>query len=220
MIARNRLSVGLAASIAAAAIAGCGGGGTSTSSNATTSTSGCATQLPPKANVNRTFDAPPANEIDAAKTYTASIATTCGDIAVSLDVKAAPKTANNFIALARKRYFDGLTFHRVIKGFVIQGGDPEGTGRGGPGYTFADELPTTPYQIGDLVMANSGPDTNGSQFFIITGPDGAALSPDYARFGHVTSGIDVAQKIADLQTAGKDAPSIPVGMATVTITER
>ncbi|MBI2684001.1 MAG: peptidylprolyl isomerase [Actinobacteria bacterium] len=157
--------------------------------------------------------------MDATKTYTATIATTCGTITVALDVKAAPKTANNFVALAGRRYFDGLTFHRVIKGFVIQGGDPAGDGTGGPGYTFADELPTTPYRIGDLVMANAGPDTNGSQFFVITGPDGAALNPAYSRFGRVTSGIEVAQRIAALQAPGQETPSIPVGIVRVTVSE-
>src|SRR5919197_3924861 len=110
--------------------------------------------------------------VDANKKYTATIDTSCGKITIELDPKAAPKTVNNFVFLANQKFFDGLTFHRVVKDFVIQGGDPQGTGSGGPGYEFADELPKDGYKLGSLAMANSGPNTNGSQFFIVTGNQG------------------------------------------------
>ena len=134
--------------------------------------------------------------IDPNHRYTATIETSHGTMVAQLDALGAPKTVNNFVFLARYHFFDGLTFHRVIPGFVVQGGDPQGTGAGGPGYTFADELPAAgAYKIGSLAMANSGPHTNGSQFFIIVGSQGTQLPPQYSLFGMVTSGIDVAHKI-------------------------
>ena len=113
---------------------------------------------------------------------------------VRLDAKAAPHTVNNFVFLARQGFYDGLTFHRVVPGFVIQGGDPSGDGTGGPGYTFADELPDDGYPTGSVAMANSGPGTNGSQFFVVTG-DASFLPNSYSRFGRVTEGLDVAKTI-------------------------
>lgn len=141
------------------------------------------------------FTEPPAMTIDANKKYTAVIETSCGKITVDLDAKAAPKTVNSFVFLADKKFYDGLTWHRVVKDFVIQGGDPEGTGSGGPGYQYEDELPTDGYKVGSLAMANSGPNTNGSQFFVVTGAEGAALPNKYSRFGMVTGGLEVAQKL-------------------------
>jgi cyclophilin family peptidyl-prolyl cis-trans isomerase len=158
----------------------------------------------PPDNPNRpTFKEPPPMTIDAAKKYTATMETSCGKIEIDLDPKAAPKTVNSFVFLAKQKYFDGLTFHRVVKDFVIQGGDPQGTGSGGPGYEFEDELPQAGYQIGSLAMANSGANTNGSQFFIITGNEGAQLPSKYNLFGQVTSGVEVAQK---LETFAQDPP--------------
>ena len=195
--------------LAGALLAGCGGSGTPAASSGTVSVQ-----------VSRTFDAPPAMAIDPKKTYTATIVTSKGTMIAQLDPTEAPKTVNNFVFLSRKKFYDGLTFHRVVKDFVIQGGDPEGNGRGGPGYRFDDELPKSEYKVGDLAMANSGPDTNGSQFFVITGDAGAALSGDYARFGHVTGGLDVAKTIEGL--ADPDAPPGDVAAQTpretVTIT--
>ena len=101
--------------------------------------------------------------------------TSCGTIVIRLEPKQAPVTVNNFVFLADQGFYNGLTFHRVIPGFVIQGGDPKGDGTGGPGYQFKDELPTTPYTLGDLAMANAGPNTNGSQFFIVEGAQGTQL---------------------------------------------
>ena len=105
---------------------------------------------------------------------------------IALDAAGAPKTVNNFVFLARWHYYDGIVFHRIIPGFMCQGGDPEGSGRGGPGYRFDDELPAPGrYEIGSLAMANAGPNTNGSQFFIVSGPDGCSLPPSYSLFGKV-----------------------------------
>jgi cyclophilin family peptidyl-prolyl cis-trans isomerase len=134
--------------------------------------------------------------IDPGKTYTAEMVTTKGTMVIALDPIAAPKTVNNFVVLARYHYFDGIHFHRVIPGFVLQGGDPTGTGRGDPGYRFADELPKPGrYELGSLAMANAGPDTNGSQFFICIDDCQDKLQPLYNLFGNVTSGIEVAQAI-------------------------
>jgi cyclophilin family peptidyl-prolyl cis-trans isomerase len=133
--------------------------------------------------------------IDPAKTYVAEFDTTQGSFSVRLYADSAPGTVNNFVSLARWKYFDGTSCHRVIENFVVQCGDPTATGSGGPGYSFADELPTAgEYKIGSLAMANSGPNTNGSQFFIITGDDGASLPPSYSLFGEVVSGLDTAVK--------------------------
>ena len=132
----------------------------------------------------RSFAAPFKRCIDTTKTYVATITTNKGVLTVNLDPKAAPLTVNNFVALARNKYFDGLSCHRIIPGFVAQCGDPLGTGVGGPGYKFIDELPKAgAYKIGSLAMANSGPNTNGSQFFVITGASGVALPPSYSLFG-------------------------------------
>jgi cyclophilin family peptidyl-prolyl cis-trans isomerase len=145
------------------------------------------------------FAAPPPPCIDAARTYLAEMNTSKGNITIALDPKRAPTTVNNFVFLARFHFYDGLTFHRVVPNFVIQGGDPEGTGGGDPGYTFADELPQPgQYKIGSVAMANSGPDTNGSQFFIVSGDTGVNLEPKYSLFGEVTAGLDVVEAIEAL----------------------
>jgi len=159
--------------------------------------------------------------IDSTRTYAATMVTTKGTINFVLDPLAAPKTVNNFVFLARYHYFDGVGFHRIIPGFVIQGGDPEGTGRGGPGYKFEDELPKGGrYEIGSLAMANAGPDTNGSQFFIISGPSGVALPPQYSLFGKAVGGLDVVASLDAVGSSGAGTPKEPVGMESVTITEQ
>jgi len=133
--------------------------------------------------------------IDPAKTYVATFDTTQGSFSVRLLSDRAPGTVNNFVSLARWKYFDGTQCHRVIEDFVVQCGDPTATGSGGPGYSFADELPQAgEYKIGSLAMANSGPNTNGSQFFVITGNSGASLPPSYSLFGEVVDGLDTAVK--------------------------
>ncbi|HVM40266.1 MAG TPA: peptidylprolyl isomerase [Acidimicrobiia bacterium] len=139
---------------------------------------------------------PPAMEIDTNSIYQVRLQTSKGDIVMELDPGLAPNTVNNFVALARQGFYTGLTFHRVVPGFVIQGGDPEGTGRGGPGYRFADEPVRGEYTLGAVAMANAGPDTNGSQFFICIDDCRRKLEPLYNLFGYVIEGVEVAQSIA------------------------
>ena len=168
----------------------------------------------------RRFDGPPPMCIDADRRYTATMVTSKGTLTIALDPLAAPRTVNNFVFLARYHYFDGLTFHRIIPGFVIQGGDPEGTGRGGPGYRFEDELLRPGrYELGSLAMANAGPNTNGSQFFIISGPDGTALPPNYSLFGKVVNGMEVVAALDAVGTPGQGRPKERVVMESVTIAE-
>ena len=165
------------------------------------------------------FDGPPPMVIDPARRYTAEVTTSKGVMVIALDANAAPKTVNNFVFLARWHYYDGIVFHRIIPGFMLQGGDPEGSGRGGPGYRFDDELPAPGrYEIGSLAMANAGPNTNGSQFFIVSGPDGTALPPSYSLFGKVVSGLDVVKAIEGVGSRS-GAPSEDVVIESVTITE-
>ncbi len=168
------------------------------------------------------FQSAPEMCIDVTKTYTALVSTTMGDFTVALDAERAPLTVNNFVFLARYHYYDGVAFHRIIPGFVIQGGDPVGDppGIGGPGYSFDDELPEEgAYELGSLAMANSGADTNGSQFFVITGDQGVNLPAQYSLFGQVTDGLDVALAIQDVETDANDAPVEPVIIESITITE-
>ncbi len=151
----------------------------------------------------RKFDAPPPMCIDPERRYTATMETSKGTMVIALEAASAPRTVNNFVFLARYHYYDGVAFHRIIPGFVVQGGDPEGTGRGGPGYRFEDELPPPGrYEVGSLAMANSGPDTNGSQFFIISGPDGQRLPPQYSLFGSVVRGGEVVQALDAVGSPG------------------
>ena len=167
-----------------------------------------------------TFDASPPMGIDVEKTYTAEMVTSLGTMTIHLDPIRAPETVNNFVFLARWRYYDGIVFHRVIKGFMIQGGDPEGSGSGGPGYRFKDELPAPGrYELGSLAMANAGPNTNGSQFFVITGASGVGLPPSYSLFGKAVSGFEVAQAIEQVATGPGDRPLTDVVIESVTITE-
>ena len=151
--------------------------------------------------------------------YTATIETTQGTLRVALRPDIAPHTVNSFVNLARYHYFDGTTCHRAIKGFVVQCGDPTATGTGGPGYEFADELPTEAYQVGSVAMANSGPNTNGSQFFVITGDQGVSLPPSYSLFGQVVDGTDVADRIGVVETGAADKPVKDVTIEKITITE-
>ncbi|ASS76384.1 peptidylprolyl isomerase [Tumebacillus algifaecis] len=170
----------------------------------------------------------PEMKIDIAKEYTATIQTNKGDIKIKLLDDAAPVTVNNFIFLAKDHYYDGVTFHRVIKDFMIQSGDPTGTGAGGPGYKFEDELPPSkPYAKGILAMANAGPNTNGSQFFIGSGPQAEGLNniPNYTVFGEVIEGIEVVDKIAavpvGMSPSGENSkPQEDVHIKTVTIEEK
>jgi len=142
------------------------------------------------------YSAPPKTVIDTTKKYTVTLDTSRGAIVCDLFAKDAPNTVNNFVFLAREKFYDGTTFHRVINDFMVQGGDPEGSGRGGPGYKFADELKGNPrkHQVGSLSMANAGPNTNGSQFFI-THIATDWLDGKHTVFGQVTTGQDVVNAI-------------------------
>jgi len=164
---------------------------------------------------------PPPFSIDLTKLYVAKIQTSMGTFVATLDAQAAPCTVNSFVYLAKRHFYDGLTFHRIIKQFVIQGGDPAGDGTGGPGYTYKDELNNgLAYNVGSLAMANSGPNTNGSQFFVITGPQGVSLPNQYTNFGLVTSGLKVVLRIGEVKTdSSNDKPLTPVTITKVTITE-
>ena len=142
----------------------------------------------------KSYSAPPPMAIDVKKTYAATIETNKGTIKAALFAAEAPLTVNNFVFLARDGFYDGLTFHRYEPGFVIQGGDPLGKGFGNPGYRFADEPVTRDYKAGSLAMANSGPNTNGSQFFVCLA-DQPGLAKKYNLFGQVTDGMDVVQAI-------------------------
>jgi cyclophilin family peptidyl-prolyl cis-trans isomerase len=167
------------------------------------------------------FDGPPPMCIDPNRRYSAEMVTSKGTLRIALDPISAPKTVNNFVFLARYHYYEGIVFHRVIPGFVLQGGDPTGNGTGGPGYRFEDELPPPGrYELGSLAMANAGPNTNGSQFFIISGPDGVRLPPQYSLFGKVVSGLDVVSTIDQLGSrSGQPKELVTIDSVTVTESE-
>jgi cyclophilin family peptidyl-prolyl cis-trans isomerase len=165
------------------------------------------------------FASEPEMGIDPTKRYTATMETSMGTMVIALDAVNAPRTVNSFVFLALNHYYDGIIFHRIIKGFVCQGGDPTGTGRGGPGYQYADELPKAgQYQIGSLAMANAGPNTNGSQFFLISGPSGVGLPPAYALFGQVVKGLEIVEAMQNVPTGAGDRPTTDVVINSVTIT--
>ena len=165
------------------------------------------------------FAEAPEMGIDPAKRYTATMETSMGTLVIALDPIAAPRTVNNFVYLAAQHYYDGVIFHRIISGFMCQGGDPDGSGRGGPGYKFGDELPKPgKYQIGSVAMANAGPNTNGSQFFIVSGPSGCSLPPLYSLFGQVVKGLDIVEMMQNVPTGPGDRPKTDVVIKSVTIT--
>jgi cyclophilin family peptidyl-prolyl cis-trans isomerase len=183
-----------------------------------------ATPTPPEADGSspqqRKFDEEPPMLIDTDKRYVATMVTSHGTMVIALDALAAPRAVNSFVFLARYHYYDGIVFHRIIPGFVLQGGDPTGSGSGGPGYRFADELPSEGrYQLGSLAMANAGPNTNGSQFFVISGPDGVRLPPLYSHFGEVVTGLDVVEKINNVGSRS-GTPTEQVVIESVTIEEK
>ncbi len=169
------------------------------------------------------WDRPPEMQIDPEKEYVATLKTNMGDIKIRLLTSAAPRTVNNFVFLARNDFYDGTIFHRVIDNFMIQGGDPTGTGTGDPGYKFEDEFEGNPnkHEPFTLSMANAGPNTNGSQFFITEGPT-PHLDGRHTVFGRVIEGKDVVQKIASVQTSGppRDRPQQNVVIQDVVIEEK
>ncbi len=161
--------------------------------------------------------------IDQNKKYTAKLKTSAGEIEIELNAKGTPVTANNFVFLAKKGFYNNTIFHRVIKGFMIQGGDPNGDGTGGPGYKFDDEPFTGEYLRGTMAMANAGPNTNGSQFFIMHAD--YPLPPNYVIFGKVTKGLDIVDKIAEapvkMNNSGENSqPVSPVKILSVGIIEK
>ena len=160
---------------------------------------------------------PPEMVIDPAKTYTATVETTAGTMTAQLFASEAPRTVNNFVFLANEGFYTDVIFHRVISGFMIQGGDPTGTGTGGPGYRFDDEPVTREYQRGTLAMANAGPNTNGSQFFVMH--KDYPLPPNYTIFGKLSAGEEVIDAIAGAPTGAQDRPVTPVAIKSVTISE-
>lgn len=184
-------------------------------------------QQQPQASQNKTpmpkqYPNAPEMEIDVEKEYRALLQTGAGDIEIRLFADKTPVTVNNFVFLARDGFYNNTIFHRVIKGFMIQGGDPTGTGTGGPGYRFEDEPFSGEYRRGTVAMANAGPDTNGSQFFIMH--EDAALPPNYVIFGEVISGMEAVDAIAtaevDTAPSGESSkPREPITVKTITITE-
>ena len=170
--------------------------------------------------MKKPYSASPPMTIDAKKKYAATLETSKGTVAVELFASEAPNTVNNFVFLARDGFYDQTTFHRVVKDFMIQGGDPKGDGTGGPGYKFADEKVTRDYKRGIVAMANSGPDTNGSQFFIMHAD--YPLPKNYVIFGRVVSGIEVVDKIAEVKVqpnayTEEPAPAAPVLVISVIV---
>lgn len=220
----------LAALAMTALLAGCGnkaapqasgGGDTGAASGTTSGTASGTTSGATSGTKQKSWSSPPAMQIDTAKTYEAEVTTSKGSFTIQLFAKDAPKTVNNFVFLSKQGFYDGVIFHRIIKTFMIQTGDPLGDGTGGPGYEFADEkTPYKNYDPGIVAMANAGPNTNGSQFFICTGPDAAASlnpNPNYTIFGKVTKGMDVVQKIADtpVKQGAEPTPSVPTEKVTI-----
>ncbi len=181
------------------------------------------TQCPPADGVDtpvRDFAGPPPFCIDLEATYQAELVTNFGELTIDLDPSLAPETVNNFVVLARYGYYDDTICHRIIGDFVVQCGDPTGTGTGGPGYSLSDELPESgQYQLGSVAMANSGPDTQGSQFFIITGDQGVALPPLYSLFGEVTAGRDTTVTAMNAVGSPAGTPTEEVRIARVRIVE-
>lgn len=166
----------------------------------------------------------PTEKLSKSKTYIATVSTTCGDFKIELDAKRAPITAGNFKYLADEKFYDGLNFHRIVSGFVIQGGDPAGSGSGGPGYSVEEAPPSDlTYEPGIVAMAKTGDEpagTSGSQFFVVTGDGAASLPPDYALVGKVTEGMDVVEKIGGIQAdPASGMPAAQVIIKSVTVTE-
>jgi cyclophilin family peptidyl-prolyl cis-trans isomerase len=232
------LSAILAALLLALLLAACGGDdddAADTSGESAPATEATTASPPEPAAGCRRVEAPepkrdggqrkPTAKLDPGKTYDVVLATSCGSFTIRLDLKTSPATAASFVSLARKGFFDGTVFHRIVPGFVIQGGDPTGTGTGGPGYSTVDRPPAdAAYTTGVVAMAkteNEAPGTAGSQFYVVTGED-AGLPPDYALLGKVTKGIEVTQRIGELgdpASGGSGTPTQPVVIEKATVRE-
>jgi len=165
----------------------------------------------------------PTEKLDTGKTYEVEIQTNCGAFTIRLDQKTSPATSASFVSLAREGFFDGTVFHRIVPGFVIQGGDPTGSGMGGPGYSTVDEPPPdAAYTKGVVAMAKTAdeaPGTSGSQFYVVTGPD-AGLPPEYALLGEVAKGLDVVSAIGELGDPATEQPLQPVVIQQASVSER
>jgi cyclophilin family peptidyl-prolyl cis-trans isomerase len=222
----RRRSAALIALVAVAAIAaGCGSDDASSGGVTAPSEGGATVECPPvegTGSQQQQFASAPPMCLQDGATYEAIVTTNKGEFTIALAPELAPQAANNFVFLARNEYFDNTICHRIIPNFVVQCGDPTGTGTGGPGYTIVDEPPPAgEYQIGSIAMAKTpAPDSAGSQFFIITGQDGAALPPDYALFGQVTAGFDTAvAAMAAAGTPGDGVPSEPIEITSIRIVQ-
>ncbi|MBF0547831.1 MAG: peptidylprolyl isomerase [Candidatus Riflebacteria bacterium] len=181
-----------------------------------------------KVSEKKQWKKPPEMQIDAAKSYLATIKTNLGSIKIELFPKEAPNTVNNFVFLSRQKFYDKVIFHRIVKDFMIQGGDPTGTGEGDAGYSFNDELPAKhSYEPGIIAMANAGPNTQGCQFFICNGDKAKKLDsrPNYTQFGKVVEGMDTVLKISSVEVVDNgngeiSKPKQPPVIETVTIEEK
>ena len=225
MTAAGRIAV---LAVAVLVLAACGGGSkkaatTSTQAATTTSatTAGTCPSVTPPAAKKRT-EPKPTEKLDPAKTYDVTLKTNCGSFTIRLAVKTSPATTASFVSLVRKHYFDGTIFHRIVPGFVIQGGDPTATGAGGPGYQTVDKPPaSTSYTLGVVAMAKTSaeaPGTSGSQFFVVTAQD-AQLPPDYAVLGNVSAGSAVVNRIGQLGDQSTEQPTetVEIEHATVSV---
>ena len=211
----------LLALVAGSLVAACGDNTKTASADPAAATVDSCAPADGSAAKQQQFTAAPPMCLQKGKSYGAVIETNNGTVHVTLRADIAPLTVNNFVNLARFHYFDGTTCHRAIQSFVVQCGDPTATGSGGPGYEFADELPDEPYRVGSIAMANSGANTNGSQFFIISGTDGAALPPNYSLFGQVDDAdLPVVAALDALGNPADGPPLQPIDILTVTIDEQ
>jgi cyclophilin family peptidyl-prolyl cis-trans isomerase len=216
--------------VGALALVACGddtsvaGSGTTAAVGAGNSTYGTGACAPAdgSATKTQTFADAPQKCLKDGKAYVVTLTTDQGTLHITMRPDIAPVTVNSFVNLARFHYFDGTTCHRAIAGFVVQCGDPTASGSGGPGYSFQDELDKIePYKIGSIAMANSGPNTNGSQFFIITGPQGAALPPQYNLFGQVADAdLGVVAALDKLGNPADGPPLKPINITSVTVEEK
>lgn len=220
----NGFKAALVCSLAAALLAGCGGKSGGEAGQGSQNGQPATTQAPSASpGQAKKWSQPPAMTIDPEQTYQAEFETSKGTFTIELFAKEAPNTVNNFVFLAKEGYYDGVTFHRIIETFMIQTGDPTGTGTGTPGYYIKDELDSGyTYEPGIVAMAKSGKDRNGSQFFICTGEDSYNLNlqPDYSIFGKVIEGMDTVQEIAatpvKMNPKGNDrTPSLPTETVTI-----
>ena len=214
--------------VCALLLAACGGSEKEKAASTPTPDNGSAAAVPtgcekvPAAKPKRAAVAKPTEKLQKGKTYVARVLTNCGEFDITLDPARAPRTGGSFKALADKQFYDGLSFHRVVAGFVIQGGDPKGNGSGGPGYTITETPPQDlTYTKGVVAMAKTqteAPGTSGSQFFVVTGED-TGLPPDYALLGKVTKGQEVVDKIGVSEVGPDEKPLQPVVIRSIRVTE-